>query len=73
MSASMRKYGTRDEVAKELGISTKTVDRLVGRGALPRPVRLSARCVQFDMMELAAFLDDAKQDARVAVTAGGVA
>ena len=73
MSASMRKYGTRDEVAKELGISTKTVDRLVGRGALPRPVRLSARCVRFDMVELAAFLDDAKQVVRGSVTAEGVA
>ena len=72
MSAECRKYGTRDEVAKELGISTKTVDRLVGRGALPKPVRLSARCVRFDMAELSAFLDEAKQVVKGPVMAGGM-
>jgi len=54
-------FVSRSEVARTLGISTKTVDRMVGRGKLPKPVALSARCVRFDVIELSAYLEKAKQ------------
>ena len=67
-----RKWVSVKEVAKLLGVCTKTVMRLVDRGKLPRPVRLSARCVRFDWDELAAFLEEAKRFVAGSVMAGGV-
>lgn len=40
------------EIAKQWSICTKTVRRMVDRGVLS-PVRLSARCVRFNTLEVA--------------------
>ncbi len=53
-------YLTLQEVADMLKTCTKTVSRLVQRGALPKPVVLSARCLRFERGEVLAYLDKAK-------------
>jgi excisionase family DNA binding protein len=35
----------RSELARQLGVSTRTVDKLVRQGRLPRPFRLGAKSV----------------------------
>lgn len=67
-----RNWMTKEDVANELGVCTKSVDRLVDRGKLPQPARLSARMVRFDRAELAAVLEEAKRFAKGPSMAGGV-
>lgn len=50
---------TRDEVATELQVSTKTVDNLWREGKLPRPSRIG-RGVRFVRREIMQFIADAK-------------
>jgi predicted DNA-binding transcriptional regulator AlpA len=40
-------YLTRSSLATELEISESTVDEMVRRGVLPKPVRLSSGCVRW--------------------------
>ncbi len=40
-------YMTRASLAAELQIGESTVDEMVRRGVLPRPVRLSSGCVRW--------------------------
>lgn len=51
---------TVQEVASMLKTCPKTITRMVQRGALPKPVVLSARCLRFDLGEVLAHLDKAK-------------
>lgn len=50
---------TRDEVATELQVSTKTVDHLWREGKLPRPSRIG-RGVRFVRREIMQFVADSK-------------
>jgi prophage regulatory protein len=36
-----------EEVASDLGVSTRTIDRMVRAGKFPKPIRLSAHCVRW--------------------------
>jgi predicted DNA-binding transcriptional regulator AlpA len=47
---------TRKELADIYKIHPKTIDRLVARGVLPRPIRFSAKSVRFDAAEVQAAL-----------------
>jgi predicted DNA-binding transcriptional regulator AlpA len=40
-------YVTKSTLARSLEISESTVDELVRRGVLPRPVRLSSGCIRW--------------------------
>ena len=56
------RYGTKQDVGTKYGYTTKTVDRYVDKGILPKPIRFSARCLRFDMEEVRAYVEKAKQD-----------
>lgn len=43
-------YLSRSSLAAELDISESTVDEMVRRGVLPKPIRLSTGCVRWSWM-----------------------
>lgn len=55
-----RRFVSLRDVAAMLQTCPRTVARMVQRGALPRPVILSARCQRFDLAEVLACLEKAK-------------
>lgn len=58
-------YLSKPSLATELDVAESTVDEMVRRGVLPRPVRLSAGCVRWrwaDVDMALASLGDARND-----------
>jgi excisionase family DNA binding protein len=48
---------TRAELARRMGISTRTVDRLVSNGKLPPPLKFSRKLQRFRADEVAARIE----------------
>jgi predicted DNA-binding transcriptional regulator AlpA len=53
-------YPSRSLIAYELDISESTVDSMVDRGVLPRPIKLSSGCVRWCWAEVQAALTSLK-------------
>lgn len=49
-----------DEVAGRLGVSVRTVWRLVSKGELPKPCKIRG-CTRFALSDVVAFADRARQ------------
>lgn len=56
-------YLSRSALAAELDIAESTVDAMVQRGVLPRPVRLSAGCVRWCWKDVETALASLKEGA----------
>ena len=47
---------SRRDLARELGCTTRTVDRMVRRGQLPQPVKISRKMYRFHRADVEAML-----------------
>jgi predicted DNA-binding transcriptional regulator AlpA len=52
-----------ETVARRLGICTRTLHRYVSNGTVPKPVKLSARCVRWRDSDIEAFIRSCQSDA----------
>lgn len=56
-------YPSRAQLAHELDMAESTVDEMVKRGVLPKPVRLSSGCVRWCWADVVAAMDSLKDGA----------
>lgn len=56
MAEVIPRWITRSELARDLSVSVETVDALVAKGKLPKPVYLTPRLPRFDRMAVNAKL-----------------
>ena len=57
----VRAYLCRSQLAYELDMSESTVDEMVRRGVLPKPIKLSSGCVRWCWADVQAALTSLKQ------------
>jgi predicted DNA-binding transcriptional regulator AlpA len=48
---------TKEDLARALGVSTRTIDRLRARGAIPPPVRIGGTLVRWRAKDIVRFLE----------------
>jgi predicted DNA-binding transcriptional regulator AlpA len=53
---TIRAYLSRTSLAEQLDVAPSTVDELVKRGVLPRPIKLSSGCVRWSWARVEAAL-----------------
>ncbi len=53
----------RDEVEATIGVSRRTLQRMVAKGAFPAPIKLGPQLNRWRSDEVAAWLDDFKRTA----------
>lgn len=61
-------YVSRATLARELDVSESTIDEMVRRGVLPKPVKLSSGCVRWRWADIEAALGSMAPGAPVADT-----
>lgn len=61
-------YVSRSTLAHELDVSESTVDEMVRRGVLPKPLRLSSGCVRWCWQDVQAALVTLKDGAETSVS-----
>lgn len=61
-------YLSRATLARELDVSESTVDEMVRRGVLPKPLRLSSGCVRWCWQEVQVALVSLKVGAETSVS-----